>query len=402
MKKQLLIIGGGFAGFWAAMSAIRQSREIGKQDEVEIILVNKDNYFTIRPRLYEVSLDGVRISLDHYCKPLGINLILGEVERIDPDKNEATVFTVHGVRTLHYDYVILATGGTLKAVNIPGIEYTQNIDVFDNAQRLEDHIVALAKNDFAEDGASTVIVAGAGFTGLEAVTSIEEKLIALRDRYSSKKTQFNVILIDRGDVLGGFFSPEGQRYIADACANKNIEVIAGTEITAIEPSLVHLANGQSIPSRTVIWTVGMVASSLTQFFKGERDNQNRLMVDTYLKLPGYDNVIIAGDVANVSVDNGHTAVMACQYTQFMGRWAGHNAINDMFGIPVKEYIQNGYATCLDLGLDHALYTTGWERTVDHSGYKARETKKQINTVLLYPNENIEATLVSSKPEIPQF
>ena len=58
LKKQLVIIGGGFAGFWSAISAIRQSREIKKRDEVEIILINPDNQVTIRPKLNDLSLEG--------------------------------------------------------------------------------------------------------------------------------------------------------------------------------------------------------------------------------------------------------------------------------------------------------------------------------------------------------
>jgi NADH dehydrogenase len=402
MKKQLMIIGGGFAGFWSALSAIRQSRELQKAGELEITLVNTDNYFTIRPRLYEVSLEGLRVELDKYLKPLGIQQVMGKAELIDPEKQEVTVSTVHGVRSLKYDYLILATGGALKAINLPGIEFTQNVDTFEGAQRLEDHLVTLAKKDFAEEGAATLVVAGAGFTGLEAVTSIADKARMIAGKYAGKQPELKVVLIDRGAKLGGFFDEEGQEYIAKACAEKNIEVINGAEIQSITPAGIVLNNGQALATRTVIWTVGMVASALTAFFKGEKDNQGRLMVDTFLKLRTYDNVIIAGDVAHVSVDNGHTAVMACQYAQFMGRWAGHNAVNDLFATPLKEYIQNGYVTCLDLGESHALYTSGWERKVHQSGEEARATKSWVNTILLYPQQDVEEAVTASYPEIPQF
>lgn len=110
-KKKLLIIGGGFAGFWSAMSAVRQSRELQKTKELDITLVNADNYFTIRPRLYEVSLEGLRVPLDKYLKPTGVHQIIGTAEMIFPDKNEVTVKTPQGVMDLHYDYLVLATGG---------------------------------------------------------------------------------------------------------------------------------------------------------------------------------------------------------------------------------------------------------------------------------------------------
>jgi NADH dehydrogenase len=105
MKKKLLIIGGGFAGFWSAMSAIRQSRAIEKEADLEITLVNPDNYLTIRPRLYEASLEGLRVELDTYLLPLGIKQIVGRADVIDPTGKKVTVFSQQGTRTLVYDYL---------------------------------------------------------------------------------------------------------------------------------------------------------------------------------------------------------------------------------------------------------------------------------------------------------
>ena len=175
-KKQLLIIGGGYAGFWSALSAIRESREINKADEVEVTLINTDNYFTMRPRLYEVSLEGLRIKLDEYLKPLGIHQIMGKAEIINPDTNEVVVATAHGIRHLNYDYLILAAGSSLKALNLPGMEYTFNIDTYNNAERLEQHIIELAKRNFENEGDDIFVIAGAGLTGLEAATSIKDKV----------------------------------------------------------------------------------------------------------------------------------------------------------------------------------------------------------------------------------
>lgn len=94
--------------------------------------------------------------------------------------------------------------------------------------------------------------------------------------------------------------------------------------------------------------------------------------------------------------------MACLYAQSMGRWSGHNAINDLFSIPLKAYTHNGYVGCLDLGEGHALYTRGWERNVHKTGHEARDIKKRINTLLIYPPDNVEDTVKASYPEIPEF
>ena len=317
MKKRLLIIGGGFAGFWSAISAVRQSREIQKRGEVEITLVNPDNQVTIRQGLNE----GVRFELDKYLKPLGVHQIIGRAEDIKPEKNEVVVSIAQGHSILHYDYLILASGGSLKPSNLQGISHTFNLASFDNAEKLEGHIVDLAKKDFLEEGALTFVVVGSEFTGLETVAGIDQKIRTIEAYYSGKKSNFRIVLLESGNQIGSSFSTECRQYIMDVVASKNIEVISDIEITAIGPASILLNNGTCISTRTVIWTKDMIASSLTKSFKGVKDHLNRLVVDQFLKVPGYDNVIAAGNVAHTFGDNRYSSLMDCQYAQFEGRWA---------------------------------------------------------------------------------
>jgi NADH dehydrogenase len=401
-KKHLVIIGGGYAGFWSALSAIRQSRDIEKLEELEVTLINADNYFTMRPRLYEVSLEGLRVKLDDYLKPLGIKQIIGKAEIIDADSNEVIVATAHGTWHLAYDYLILAAGSSLKALNLPGIENTFNIDTYTNAEQLEAHIITLAKRNFENEGDNTFVIAGAGLTGLEAVTSIEDKVKKMQELYSTSQKDIKVVLVERHNEVGSYYSPDAKAYLNDTIVSKNIQVMTESEIIAIEPSRVILTHDVEIATSTVIWTIGMTASPLTRFLKGKRDSLNRIYVDGFLKLNEYPNVIVAGDVANVKVGQGQTAVMSCQFSQFQGRWAGHNAVNDMFGLELKEYIQNGYTTCLDLGGDNALITDGWDRIVHKTGTDGKAIKTWICTDLIYPHDDVEEALADSYPKIPKF
>ena len=402
MKKQLVIVGGGFAGFWSAMSAIRQSREIQKRTEVEITLINPENQIAIRPRLNEISIEGLRFQLDKYLKPLGIHQIVGRVEIIDPEKNELIVSTAQGTRNLDYDYLILAAGGSLKLSNLPGIHHTFNVDSLDNVQKLEDHIVDLAKKDFHEEGAPTFVVAGSEFTGLDVVTSIEQKATTIYGCYSGKKSGFRVILLESGHQIAPLFSNECREYIDEVIASKNIEVIRNAELKIIGPGSVLLNNDMRIATRTVIWTKGMTTSSLTHFFKSSRDDMNRLSVSQFLKLPGYNNVIAAGRVAHTMSNHEYSTVMDCQYAQFEGRWAGHNAINDLFNVPLKEYVQPGYVTCIDLGEPQTFYATNPERDFQRKRYEQRATENYINSVSMYPWQDVEQTVKESYPEIPKF
>ncbi|KIO77511.1 hypothetical protein TH53_08690 [Pedobacter lusitanus] len=400
MKKKLVIIGGGFAGFWSAMSAVRQSREINRENELEIILINPDNYMTIRPRLYEVSLEGLRVPLDKYFIPLGIKQVSGKAEIIDPEVRIVTVSTDQGVHRYGYDYLILASGSQLKGMNIPGFQYTFNLDTYQNAQRLEDHLIRLAKADFSGDGARTFVIAGAGLTGLEAATSIEEKANLLRKKYAGSGADFKVILLEKEKEIAGMYAKDAQTYIVSTLQHKNITTMTGTYVKEINQDQIILKDGTAIQTQTVIWCAGMVASSLTSFLNGKRDASGRLMVDQFLKLAGHPEVIVAGDVASVPVDtDGHISLMACQFSIDLGKWAGHNAVNDLFSLPLKAYMNESYVTCLDLGQNDGLFTTGWERKLLYQGAEGKSIKTRITRELIYPGE-VEETVKASSPERP--
>jgi NADH:ubiquinone reductase (H+-translocating) len=396
---KLLIIGGGFAGYWSAISAFRQSRTLEKESELEITVVNLDGYLTMRPRLYEVSLDGLRVDLNKYFAPLGVNLVIGKAEIIDPQNQIVTVATDHGIRKFDYDYLILASGSALKGVEIPGIQHSFNVDTFSNAQKLEDHLIKLAKNNFSADGASTFIVVGSGLTGLEVATSIKEKAELIQKQYATENANFKVVLIDRNKEIAGYYAADAQAYVLEILAAKDIEIRPGAFVKSMEPEVAVLNSGDKIASHTVIFSTGIVASPLTAFFNAHKDELGRLQVDQYLKLPGHDNVIIAGDVATLPIDEaGNLSLMACQFSMDLGKFAGHNAVNDLFALPLQTYQYNSYVTCVDLGQDEALFTSGFERNLVMKDKPAKDLKMEITTKMIYPSDDLEETIANSFPK----
>ena len=391
--KHLVIIGGGFAGFWSAMSAVRQARELGKFEELEITLVTKDEYHSIRPRFYEGNLDGLRVPLKNYLDPLEINLVVDKVTKIDAE-NKAITFA--GSReNISYDCLILAAGSKLKASNIPGAEQAFSVDTFEDASILDQHIHSLAATGFATQASKNFVVVGGGFTGLEAVTAMPQRVRA----FSPDATGFNFFLVERSATLALNYSDEARRYIQAQLVATGIHLLLGEEIDRIEVGAIILKTGRAIATDTVLWTTGLEASALTKSFKGNRDAMDRLSVDNYLRLPAYNNVFVAGDVAKAPVDDINYALMSCQHAMPQGKCAGHNAVNLMFGYELMPYSQPKYATCLDLGSDNALFTVGWERKVQMLGPEAKALKNQINTQWIYPAQNVEETIKMSVPEI---
>ena len=311
--KNLVIIGGGFAGFWSAMSAVRQARFLRKDSSLKITMISLDEYLSIRPRFYENKFKDMRVPLKRYLDPLGIVLHCAKVVRIDHEKK--IIFMVKSndhEEVLSFDGLILATGSQLNRPSIPGFEHAFNVDTFGDAARLEDHLKELSASHFPSTGSRTFVVVGASFTGLEVVTSLPERLRS----FALPDIHFDFILTDRSFSIAPEYSSEGRRIISLQLEKKGIRFFAGEEVGSISPDHILFKSGKHIETRTIIWCGGLKANPLTSMFPVDRNCQGRLKVDQFLRIDGQKTIFAAGDVAQACVDDeGHTSVMsACDTT----------------------------------------------------------------------------------------
>lgn len=148
--------------------------------------------------------------------------------------------------------------------------------------------------------------------------------------------------------------------------------------------MLKLSDGTYLDAATVVWTGGLVASPLTDRIPGTRDGLGRLLVDGQLRVAGVEGVFAAGDTAAAEVEGGRTATQSCQYAIPSGATAGHNAVADLTGEPFALFRPDPYVTCVDLGPEEAVLTTGWDREVARTGADAKQLKRHINTRLIYP------------------
>jgi NADH:ubiquinone reductase (H+-translocating) len=172
--------------------------------------------------------------------------------------------------------------------------------------------------------------------------------------------------------------------IEEALATLGVETRPGIDVVSIGPAGITLGSGEAIPAATVIWCAGMRANPLTRLFPVELDRFGRIPVDAFMRIVGVPGVFAAGDVARAMVDDRHASVMSCQHGRPMGRFAGHNAVCDLFGVPMLPLRIDWYVTVLDLGPWGAVYTEGWDRHVSTRGDVAKRTKQEINCRRIYP------------------
>jgi NADH dehydrogenase len=189
--------------------------------------------------------------------------------------------------------------------------------------------------------------------------------------------------------------------IEEALAALGIEPRVGIDIVSVSPSGVLLKSREEIPAATVVWCAGMRANPLTRLFPVEHDRFERIPVDEFMRVRGVANVFAAGDVAWAMMDDRHASVMSCQHGRPMGRFAGHNVICDLFGLPMLPLHIARYVTVLDLGPWGAVYTEGWDRHVVTTGEAAKQTKQVINCHRIYPplTRNRQEILAAAAPVV---
>ncbi|WP_339406112.1 NAD(P)/FAD-dependent oxidoreductase [Pseudomonas helleri] len=398
MKKQILILGAGFGGLWAALSATRLLSLHGCHD-VEVSVLAPQPELRIRPRFYEPNAHQLFAPLGELFDAVGVNFISGTAERIDVEpKTVAYRDALGAIKTLTYDKLVLATGSRLALPDTPGVaQHAFDVDQIEQAMRLEQHLQRLV--DLPESKArNTVVVAGGGFTGIETATEMPARLRAVL----GENAEIEVIIVDRGSKIGASLGTEISQSIAQACEALGVKWRLQTTVVAVDEHGVTLSDGQRIEANTVIWTTGVRASSLTAQIPGEHDALGRLHVDAYLQVMGQPDIFATGDVAYAATDDlGNHALMTCQHAIVLGRHAGHNVAAQLLGVEPIMYRQPKYVTCLDLGGWGAVYTEGWDRHVVLTGQEAKALKTQINTVWIYPPAaNREAAWAAADPMIP--
>ncbi|MGJ5824639.1 NAD(P)/FAD-dependent oxidoreductase [Serratia sp. H402Y] len=382
MTQKIVIAGSGFAGFWAAVSAMRAITLAGKHDDIEVLMVSPTPTVTIRPRLYEAVLENMNPDISAQLTAVGARHLAGTVERIDAAAKTLRVAPAVGEPLeLAYDRLVWATGSRLSVPAVPGFaEYGFNVDTLESAQRLGAHIKALAAKP-STPARNTAVVVGAGLTGLESAAEMPQRL---RDALGQNEN-VRVVIVDSAPEVGAGMGAEPGAVIRQALAECGVEARAGLRVSAIDAEGVMLSNGERIAANTVILAAGVRAHPLTEQIPGERDANGRVIGDAFLRAPAAAGIFVTGDTVKAATDDlGNHNLMTCQHAMSLGRVAGHNAAAELVGLPTHPYSQPKYVTCLDLGPWGALYTEGWQRQVRFTRQEGKKIKQEINTQWIYP------------------
>jgi NADH:ubiquinone reductase (H+-translocating) len=392
MSNGIVIIGGGFAGFWAALAA---RRIIGPP--MPVTLVSPEPVLQIRPRLYERNPETLAINPLPLLASVDVSFTQGEAVALDPDAQRVALASG---ALIEYQRLVVATGSRMRRPPIPSADLAYSIDNQREALTFDSRLKVIAR----EARMPRIVVIGAGFTGIELALELRDRLAEHGGSEAAERA--SLVLLDRADVLGPELGVAPRPVIQAALAAARVDLRLGVEVVALSSQEVILKSGESLTAHAVVLTTGMEASPFTAHVPGEHDHLGRVVVAPDLRVPSMPNVFVAGDSARADTGDGHVALQSCQHALQMGRFAGENVARDLLGCPTLKYQQERYVTCLDLGRSGAVLTEGWERTIKKTGGEAKELKRRINQHVIYPPLQISPqkllSLSSTRPADQQF
>lgn len=366
----VLVVGAGFAGFWAAVAA----RRVGGPG-LPVTLVSREAVLQLRPRLYEAEPHRLGVDLRPLLDLVGVEFVPGEA--VGVDTVACVVHLADGGR-LRYERLVVATGSAMHRPAVPGAGSAYSIDTVTEAVAFDRRLAVLA----ARDSAPALVVVGGGFTGIELALELRDRLAGHGAGPNAERAR--VVLVDRAPCVGPDLGPGPRPVIEQALARDRVELRLGTGVAAIGADHVVLGDGATVEAEAVVLTTGMTAAGFTRHIPCERDELGRVLVDRTLRAPDVPHVFVAGDAACAVDGDGHRVLQSCQHALQLGRFAGDNAARDLLDLPALPYEQPPYVTCLDLGRYGAVATRGWDRTVRLSGARAKVVKRRINTVDISP------------------
>ncbi|MCL5801393.1 MAG: FAD-dependent oxidoreductase, partial [Gammaproteobacteria bacterium] len=309
---RIIVVGGGFAGLWASVAA---SRKLAAQEgkKATVTLISRDDYLTVRPRLYEAKPQGLRVPLESVLRPADVLFREATVVALNPSTRSITLDDNRSDRIeIAYDRLVLATGSELRSLPVPGIaEHAFNIDTFAAAVALDVHLAELGQRP-AGAGDDTVVILGAGFTGIELASEMRNRLAVHWGQARAAAAQ--VLLVERAGVIGAELGVNPRPYIEAALLEQRVQVRLNALLDRVEPDAVWLASGERIKTNTTIVTAGLCASPLAKAVPGAKlDDLGRLHVNSALQVDGVPGIYAAGDIARAYVDDEHLALMSCQH-----------------------------------------------------------------------------------------
>jgi NADH dehydrogenase len=307
-RARIIILGGGFGGLYAAMHL---EKTLARDPNIDVTLVNRDNFFLFTPMLHEVAASD--LDMTHIVNPVHkllrhVHFFAGDVDAIDLPARRVVVshgFDRH-THELEYDHLVLALGSITNFFNLPGLqERALTMKSLGDAIGLRNRLIALLEEANTEcsahlrDPLLTVVVAGGGFAGVETIAGINDFMRDALEFYPNlPEDRLRMILVHPGPVILPELSPKLGAYAQQKLAQRKVDIRVNTRVTGVSEHGVELSDGGTISTHTLVWTAGTSPHPLLGTLPCKKE-RGRMLVNEYLEIPDWPGVWALGDCALV-------------------------------------------------------------------------------------------------------
>ena len=306
-RRRVVILGGGWGGVYTALTLEKLLRP---GEGVEIVLVNRENFFLFTPMLPEVTGSSVEVS--HIVNPIRRMLhrtrfVAGAVEEINLADRQVGIRLAGGsTHQFSYDQLVLALGGETNYYGLPGVEdHAFTVKSLADAIGLRNHLIdALEQADVEASEArrplTTFVLAGGGLNGVEVMGAINDFVREAVTAYPQiPNGEIRTVLLEAGPRLMFEMEPALADFTRRKLEERGVEIWLNSRVAGASAGEVRLVDGRTLATHTLIWSAGVRPSSLLANLALDRDRSGRIMVERTMRVPGHDGVWALGDCAHV-------------------------------------------------------------------------------------------------------
>ena len=370
-RTKILVVGGGFAGVECARALERGLAPY----EAEITLVTPSAYQLYLPLLPQLA-SGV-LNPQSVSPPLRrilrrTQIVPGFAVGVDTQRKVCVTRMITGeLSNLDYDFLVLTPGSVTRRFDIPGLaEHAHGMKTLAEAAYLRDHVISqLDLADCSSDPEERAarlqfVVVGGGYAGTETVAGLQRLTNNAAKRYRNiDPSQIRWHLLDVAPKLMPELGEDLGNHAMRILRARGTEVSLGVSVASVDEKSVTLTDNRVLPSRTLVWTAGVVASPLMETLESETA-RGRLVVQSDLTVPGREGVLALGDAAAVpdlEQTEGSVCPPTAQHASRQGQRAARNIVAMLHGEPTTPYRHRDLGLVVDLaGCDAVANPLGVE------------------------------------------
>lgn len=356
-KPKVVVLGAGYAG----LVATRRLTQKLSADEAEIVLINKHNYHYESTWLHEVAAGTInpnqaRFMLTDAVNPKRVRLIYDTVTEVNRDEQRVILDNSE----VSYDYLVFALGFVSNTFGIPGMdEHAFAITDIDSSRHIAEHIeyqfAQYSTDENKNDDQLTILVGGGGFTGIEFVGELAEKVPELCQKYDIDRSKARIINVEAAPSILPVFDDDLVSYAKKALEDRGVEFRIGAPIKeCTKEGFIVGDDKELIKAGTVVWTGGVtgnpvLAKSGYELFKG------KVNVGPDLRPEGEENVFILGDCSwTLDQETGRPYPPTGQLATQEGAQVAENIAALINNQPIQDFVYSNKGTVASLGLSDGI------------------------------------------------